>query len=252
MNISIKTPQFCCETGRRKNNEDYIFPMPCTATDTCRLFIVCDGMGGHEDGELASKTVTEAIADYWLVNHQQSNNAQKVNHAIGAAISKLDQLVTDSKGNANMGTTMTLASIGAENILVAHVGDSRIYQIRPNFGIIYQSKDHSLVQTWVDEGLLTPDEARNHPKSNIITQVIQPYGMASLHPEVVALEDIKDGDYLFLCTDGVVESIDDSSLVKILSGQASDNEKMDAIKQICLENSRDNYSAYLIPLVLNQ
>ena len=250
MNISIKDPLFCNETGRRKNNEDYIFPTPGIATDTCRLFLVCDGMGGHEDGELASQTVAESIAGYWLSNNQQPDNAQKVDHAIAAAIYQMDRLVKDSKGNANMGTTMTLAGIGKETILVAHVGDSRIYQIRPGLGIVYQSKDHSLVQTWVDAGLLTPEEARNHPKSNIITQVIQPGGMETIHPEVVVIKDIKNGDYLFLCTDGVTESIDDPLLVEILSGQASDNEKMDSIKQICQENSRDNYSAYLIPLVL--
>lgn len=250
MNISIKVPQFCSEIGKRKNNEDYIFPTASAATDTSRLFLVCDGMGGHEDGEIASKTATEAIAEYWTENRQQPDDSQKVTRAIAAAVGRMDQLVKKSKGNANMGTTMTLASIGTETILVAHVGDSRIYQIRPGSGIVYQSKDHSMVQEMVDAGLLTPEQARVHPQSNIITQVIQPEGIASIHPEVVVLNDIKDGDYLFLCSDGITESIDDHLLVEILSGQVSDFEKMEKIKQTCLENSRDNHSAYLIPLVV--
>ena len=249
MNISIKLPLFCYETSKRKNNEDYIFPIPGTATDTNRLFIVCDGMGGHEDGEIASKTATEAISEYWSIHPQQPDDAGKVIHAITAAISKMDQMVADFKVDESMGTTMTLASIGTESILVAHVGDSRIYQIRPGLGIIYQSKDHSQVQEWVDKGLLTPEEARIHPCSNIITQVIQPQGLAFINPEVVVLNDIEDGDYLFLCTDGITESIDDQLLVEIISSPVSNHEKMNGIKQICLENSRDNHSAYLIPLI---
>ena len=250
MEIKIKEPQYCCEIGRRKNNEDSIFPAPSAATDISRLFLVCDGMGGHEDGEIASKTTTEAIADYWAENRQLPDNPQKVIFAITAAISSMEQLVTETKGSESMGTTMTLASIGTKNILVAHVGDSRIYQIRPGSGIVYQSKDHSLVQTWVDNGLLTPEQARVHPKNNVITQVVQPGGLADIHPEVVVLNDIMDGDYLFLCSDGITESIDDNLLIEILSGQISDFEKMEKMKQICLDHSRDNHSAYLIPLVV--
>jgi len=251
MNISIKKPQFCSEIGKRNNNEDYIFPTPGVATDTCRLFLVCDGMGGHEGGEVASKTITEAIAEYWTANPQQADDSKKVINAIAAGIGKMDQLVKEGNGNQDMGTTMTLAAIGTETILVAHVGDSRVYQIRPGSGIVYQSKDHSLVQTWVDAGLLTLEEARVHPRNNIITQVIQPGGLASLDPEVVVLNDLKDGDYIFLCTDGIIESMDDPSLIEIMSGQTSDEEKMNLIKQICLEKSRDNHSAYLIQLIIN-
>jgi len=248
MNISIKHPQFCHEIGQRKNNEDFIFPAPAAATDANRLFIVCDGMGGHEDGEIASKTATEVISEFWSDNPQQPDTAVKVKLALAAAIHKMDLLVTDSNANHNMGTTMTLASIGTESILVAHVGDSRIYQIRPGEGIIYQSKDHSLVQEWVDAGFLTLEEARTHPRSNIITQVVQPKGLSSIHPEVAILNDIQEGDFLFLCTDGITESIDDPLLVEIISGEASDEEKMNRIKQICFENSKDNHSAYLIHL----
>ena len=249
MNINIKAPQFCYEIGKRNNNEDYIFPAPSTASEKSRLFLVCDGMGGHEDGEIASKTATEAIAEYWSANPHQPDDAEKVNQAITLAVNKMNHLVADAKANESMGTTMTLAYIGKESVLVAHVGDSRIYQIRPGSGIIYQSKDHSLVQKWVDAGLLTPEEARTHPKSNIITQVIQPRSLAFINPEVVVLNDIEKGDYLFLCTDGITESIDDYYLVEIISAHKSDHKKMNRIKQICLKNSKDNHSAYLIQML---
>lgn len=248
MQIQLKTPQYCNEKGQRGNNEDYIYPAPSTATADNRLFLVCDGMGGHKDGEIASKTVTDTIADYWIT-HNEPASTQKVVNAIAKAISEMDHLVKHSNGDKGMGTTLTLVSIGTDSVLAAHVGDSRIYQIRTNVGIVYRSKDHSLVQRWVDAGILTLEEARNHPQSNIITQVLQPDGLKTIHPEVVTLH-IEDGDYVFLCTDGITESIDDDKLVNIVGSLAPDEEKMKQIKQICSEQSRDNYSAYLIPLII--
>jgi protein phosphatase len=252
MNINLREPQFCHETGLRGNNEDYIYPSPATATVADRLFLVCDGMGGSEDGEIASKTVTEAIAGYWTAHGNEPDTEQKVMHAIATGITQMKQLVKKAGRNENMGTTMTLVSIGTETVFAAHVGDSRIYQIRPSAGIIYQSKDHSYVQNMVDAGILTLEEARVHPMNNIITQVIQPEGFEPIQPEVVIIWDVEEGDYLFLCTDGITESISDEKLVNIVSKDVPNNEKMNRIKQICSKNSRDNYSAYLIPLVVKQ
>jgi protein phosphatase len=248
MNIQLHQPQFCYETGLRSNNEDYIFPAPSLASCRDRLFLVCDGMGGHEDGEIASKTVTEAISAYWAANAREPDSLQKVMAAIASAVSQMNLLVKNSGKDKGMGTTLTLVSIGADAIFAAHVGDSRIYHIRPTAGIIYQSKDHSLVQDWVDAGILTLEEARVHPRNNIITQVIQPESPRLIHPEVAFLKDVKDGDYLFLCTDGVTESISNKELESILCHDVSDADKINDIKQICAENSKDNYSAYLIPL----
>ncbi|MDR1557769.1 MAG: protein phosphatase 2C domain-containing protein [Tannerellaceae bacterium] len=248
MNINLREPQFCYETGHRGNNEDYIYPAPATATEANRLFLVCDGMGGHEDGEVASKTATEAIAAYWAAHGDEPDTEQKVMNAIASAISVMNRLVKKAGKDKGMGTTMTLASISADTVFVTHVGDSRIYQVRPTAGIIYQSKDHSYVQTLVDAGLLTLEEARVHPMNNIITQVIQPKSLKSIQPEVVVIRDIEEGDYLFLCTDGITESISGDTLADILSKDITDGEKMKQIKQICSGNSRDNYSAYLIPL----
>lgn len=252
MEINIRIPLFCNEIGQRENNEDTVYPKPLMATGSDRLFLVCDGMGGHEGGEIASEAVAQAISDYWIINSEQTDTAEKVMNAITEAVGKLDLVSADSTSNRKMGTTLTLLSVGAESVFVAHVGDSRIYQIRPGEGIIYRSKDHSLVQKWIDAGFLTEEEARNHPKKNVITQVIQPGDAEPIHPEVAILTDIQDGDYFFLCTDGVTETWEDAALADLLSASDNDEVKMDKIRSACLEHSKDNYSAYLIPLLVTK
>lgn len=249
MKINILTPQFCNEIGQRVNNEDTIYPAPYMATASNRLFLVCDGMGGHENGEVASQTVAQSLSDYWQLYDHEPDGWDKLKKALSYTEQKLNEKVIDGQEN-RMGTTLTLVSINDSSILIAHIGDSRIYQIRPNKGIIFCTKDHSLVQTWVDAGILTPEEAKSHPKKNIITKAIQCGRIEISESDVEFLPKIEDGDYLFMCTDGVIESIEDSVLVEILSLPVGNDEKMNKIRDLCQLNSKDNYSAYLIPLLV--
>lgn len=246
MKLKIGQPLYCCEIGQRANNEDHIYPYPGLARSSDRLFLVCDGMGGHEKGEVASEIVARTIADYWIVNSEMPDTDRKVQAAIREAIRKLDE--QDSGSGSKMGTTLTLASIGEEQIMIAHAGDSRVYLVRPGKGIVYRTRDHSLVQGWVDRGILTPEEALVHPKKNMITRAVQPGVSENDLADVVILTDIEEGDYLFLCTDGVTGTIDDPELVKILGQAGCDESKMEAVKERCRTGARDNYSAYLIPL----
>lgn len=246
-NITISEPCSCNETGQRTNNEDSIYPLPAMSSASDRLFLVCDGIGGHEKGEVASQSVARSIADYWAAHLDEPDGWEKVYAAVKQAADYLS-LLGNPEEERSMGTTVTLLSIGSSSVSVAHIGDSRIYQIRPGKGIVYKTRDHSLVQKWVDAGLITPEEARVHPKKNVITQAVMP-GKAEIHErDVEMIGDIADGDYFFLCTDGITESVDDGMLVDIVGSEGSDWEKMERIKDICREHSRDNYSAYLIPI----
>lgn len=249
MKISILTPLFCNEIGLRSNNEDTIYPAPYMATTSDRLFLVCDGMGGHENGEIASQTVAQAISDYWRLYNHEPDGWDKLKRALDETEQKLNKVTPDNQ-ESKMGTTLTLVSINESSVLVAHIGDSRIYQIRPNKGIVFRTKDHSMVQTWVDAGILTAEEAKVHPKKNIITKAIQSRRIDISESDVEFLTKFQDGDYLFMCTDGILEAVDDLTLVEILSSRITDEEKMDRIKELCQLNSRDNYSAYLIPLAI--
>lgn len=249
MEVSIlHTPYYCNEIGRRENNEDSIYPRPGLVSEESRLFLVCDGMGGHEKGEVASAVTSEAIAHYWIINAEQDDTMDKLLASIGSAIEKMSQLDTDTGSENEMGTTLALLSIGRDSVFAAHVGDSRIYQFRRGKGIIYKSKDHSLIQRWVDAGLLTEQEARKHPKKNVITQAILSASVEKLKPEVVILNDLNDGDCFLLCSDGITESWTDEALSELFDADGGMEYNMRQIVETCREHSSDNFSAYLVQI----
>lgn len=146
-----------------------------------------------------------------------------------------------------MATTLTLAYIGKSQITIAHIGDSRIYHIR-NGQIIHKTEDHSLVNFLVKTGQLTPQEALTSSKKNVILRAIQGNHNPA-EAEVTVLRNIMPDDYLFLCTDGVLEKIDDEKLMEIFKKGGSNSCAIkEMITDICAENSRDNYSFYIIPI----
>ena len=132
---------------------------------------------------------------------------------------------------------------------MAHIGDSRIYHIRPNTGIMYQSSDHSLVNDLLRAGELTEKEAINFPQKNIITRAMQPNLERRHKADVYSFNDIQKGDYFFLCSDGVLEQLTNDKLCEILAtSNLSDCQKLNAIKNICDGKTKDNYTCYLIPV----
>lgn len=244
-------PLCCNKVGRREKNEDSIYPRLNMGDTDSRLFLVCDGMGGHENGEIASSGISQVFADYWLINAEEKDTEQKVSRALAEGVHQLETICLSDGAERKMGTTLALASINDDSIMVAHIGDSRIYLIRHGEGIVFKTKDHSLVQSWVDAGLITAEQARTNPKKNVITRAIQPSPTEAIEPEVSILTDIKDGDYLFICSDGITESIDDTQLELIFMQDTTSEEKMEEIIRECEEKSKDNFSAYLIPLIVD-
>lgn len=144
---------------------------------------------------------------------------------------------------------MTCLYLHRNGYLVAHIGDSRIYHVRPQVGIIYQSSDHSLVNDLLRAGELTEEEALNFPQKNVITRAMQPNLERRHKADVFSFSDIKKGDYFFLCCDGVLEQLTNDQLCEILSDKKrNDVQKLEAIKQVCDGKTKDNYTCYLIPI----
>lgn len=234
------------QQGQRDYQEDSRLPDTDVPKTSQRFFLVCDGVGGCEKGEVASRTVCEAIENA-LCGFDFENDLTNVdlNHILDKAYDALDDAVNDD--NQDMATTMTFIAFHGGGCTMAHIGDSRIYQIRPSDGILYRSDDHSMVNSMVHNGMLTPDEAINHPQSNVITRYMEPVGndqnrsMAT----VMRTKDIQADDYFFLCTDGVLHCVSDDELLNILASDTDDNAKMQSIAQMS-QNSEDNNTAYLI------
>ncbi|MCD8193530.1 MAG: protein phosphatase 2C domain-containing protein [Tannerellaceae bacterium] len=252
MNITIGKPCAISEKGGRINNEDYVFPSPEDVTTSDRLFLVCDGVGGAQRGEVASSLACESFHTYFSTFLEGQPGQEFINKAVRYVEARFDGYITEHPDAAGMGTTVCLAMVGQQGITIAHIGDSRIYLFRDG-KIIHRTEDHSLVNSLVRLGQLTPDEAAGHPQRNVILRAIQGSEKPT-EADVVLLEDIQAGDYLFMCTDGILEHFTDDKLEALFSSTTNVEEIKSVIMETCYDRTRDNFTFYIIPIqnVLNQ
>ncbi len=245
--MKINTVDSIFEIGRRKNQEDYIYPLQNTATLESRIFIVCDGVGGENKGEIASKIVSESIGKI-LINLKRDIINSDINEALKIVQINFKKYIDQYPNAQNMSTTLTMAVINKENIIVTWCGDSKIYHIRGN-KILWKSRDHSLVQHLLDIGEINEQEAITHPQKNIIVKSISLNNNQN-DCDYHILNDIKENDYLLLASDGIFEQIDDENLINILNHK--NENKTELIYKKCEGSTNDNYSMYLLKIGKNQ
>ena len=247
MKFKLAQPQYIYELGQRANQEDSIFPVAGAATVDSRLFIVCDGMGGHESGEVASQTVCDSLAKYVLTNVDDETyfTDEMFTQALDEAYKELDK--KDVAGNAKkMGTTLTFILFHKGGCFMAHIGDSRIYHIRPTTEqILYISRDHSLVFDLFRSGEIKYEEMQTHPRKNIITRAMMPGEESRVNADVANTTDILPGDYFYICSDGMLEKMDESDILGIFSSESTDEAKQQRLISATLDNA-DNHTAYII------
>lgn len=252
MEITIRRPLGYSQIGRKDQQEDAVWPLFADVTSNNRCIVLCDGVGGSEHGEVASQTSSKVIGEYLTGIIAKSNYVcdEDVQDAVNMAYDKLEQLDTETSenGTVSMATTLTCVCFHSDGVLAAHMGDSRIYHVRPGQGVLYESRDHSLVRTLLDAGEITEEEAKTFRRKNVITKAIQPHGTKRFRAEVKLLSDIRSGDYLFLCCDGVLDQLTVGRLFQILSMNCSDEEKLALLEAESTDKTKDNYTAYLIPI----
>lgn len=246
MAITICQPLGFTFQGQRENNEDAIFPPSGQATSSQRFFVVCDGVGGAQKGELASMTASTGFAEYFNQYPASQFSITYIQEAFEYVQQKFDQILSMQYLLKGMATTLTLVAISENDITVAHIGDSRIYQIR-NGKVVFKSEDHSKVNYLLRAGMITPEQALVHPERNVITRAIQG-SHRQTEIETTLLTDIVAGDYFFQCTDGVLENVTDEALCQILDSEQSETDKLQLILNLCEGNTRDNYSGYLVKI----
>ena len=247
MRIKIYQPLAIHELGKRANQEDCIYPIEGKATEDDRLFLLCDGMGGHEHGEVASQSICKSLSSFLLQHAVASEGLEDklLSDALAYAYEELDKLAI-AGDTRQMGTTLTLLYFHSNGCTAAHIGDSRIYHLRPSsHTILYKSRDHSLVYDLYQAGELTYEEMKTFPQKNVITRAMIAGDRNHPKPDVIHISDIQPGDYFYICSDGMLEQMEDEELLDVFYANVSDEEKRQMLISETSDN-KDNHSAYIV------
>lgn len=176
--------------------------------------IVCDGMGGANAGNIASEIAVKTVSEYLYNSFRDNMTLNDFERTLKNAISSANLLIFNKavKDDAlkGMGTTIVAAIVKDNDAIIAHVGDSRIYLL--NDEIKQLTKDHSIVQTLIENGEISPDDAKHHPRKNVITRAL------GVEAEVVADFDeltLNTNDTLLLCTDGLTNYVPEANIYEI-------------------------------------
>jgi PPM family protein phosphatase len=215
------------DIGRmRAGNEDNFH---ADANEYRGLFIVADGMGGHAAGEVASEMAVQIIARELAGVRDLRDGAvtETVTRALKLANSAIFQRTIQEVDKQGMGTTASVLLLGQNRYFIGQVGDSRVYLLRD--GALRQiTKDHSYVQEQVDAGYLTPEQARYHPYSNVITRCVG--ASDNVEPDTYAGE-VRTGDVYLVASDGLTGMVDDRRLQQVLMTRTSPARIVDMLVQ---------------------
>lgn len=192
---------------------------------SCWMGIICDGMGGHAHGEVASKTVAESITRYWEKHLSYKDDKTKVEKACQNTFRTFNQ----KSRHIEMGTTMVMASIQENVLTIAYVGDSRCYLLRKEEGCIFQTIDHTSVS-----------DGWEFISKSFFTDCPE-----AVEPEIHQ-EKLQEGDKILLCSDGVYKFMTPEEWIDDLITEASPEEIIQMLDNTLEKNGHDNYSAIII------
>lgn len=225
----------------REMNQDYVFTSEKPVGNLPNLFIVADGMGGHNAGDYASRYAVEVMVKE-IMRCREKEPAAVFMRAIEEANKELVRKAAEEVQLSGMGTTAVLASLDENHLWVANVGDSRLYIL--NHEIRQITKDHSLVEEMVRMGELGKDEARVHPDKNIITRAI---GATDEVTADIFEVDVGTDDRILMCSDGLTNMIDDTRILAIVNDQRDIAEKVEKLVESANENGgKDNITVIVI------
>lgn len=235
---------------KHKPNEDSLFAMQGTRTHNSEpqqfgLFVIADGMGGHANGQDASRQAIQTLIDYMLprVTGNEVLDTQSFMKLMSDGVQQANQAVhtRNMEARADMGTTMTTALVVGATAYVANVGDSRTYLYRDGKGLSKVTNDHSVVASLVEAGIIKPDDIYTHPKRN---QIYRSLGEKPAVEVDTFKVDLQPGDKLLLCSDGLWDMVRDPIIQQVLSKSVSDPNKtgQELIKAALDGGGEDNVS----------
>src|SRR6478736_671623 len=189
---------------RQGNEDNYFVRAP--------LFVVADGMGGAQAGEVASEMAVESFNS----GLPDGDPGEGLRELIEEANRRIHARSRESSGKAGMGTTVTAAHVGSDSVTIAHVGDSRCYLVRDDT-LTRLTRDHSLVEELVARGKLTPEQAETHPQRSVITRALGPE--ANVQVDIIS-EPAQAGDLFLVCSDGLTSMVREPNLKPLLIGNS--------------------------------
>ena len=215
-------------------------------TDDTVLAVVCDGMGGANAGNVASELAARSIVDFVKRSFRASMSSDELGRLLCNSITSANIVVYDMSLSSpefnGMGTTVVAAIASKEFTVIAHVGDSRIYLVSDE--AVQLTRDHSVVQSLLESGKLTPEEAKVHPRKNVITRAL------GTDAEVLVDRDelgaIEEGQTLLLCTDGLSNYLENSELKEIIDNNTAERVVEVLVARANINGGRDNITAVTV------
>lgn len=231
------------DAGRhREINQDYIYTSEAPVGNLPNLFIVADGMGGHNAGDFASRYAVEHVVEA-IRGSALAEPVPLLRAALRRVNAELFALADEDPQLQGMGTTFVAATVAQDCMYVANIGDSRLYLV--NQGIIQVTRDHSYVQEMVRMGEIDQAQARAHSdKKNVITRAVG----AAQDMEADFFEvSVRPGDFILLCSDGLTNMLEDREILEVMQGQRDIAQSVGRLVATANQNGgRDNISVIII------
>jgi serine/threonine protein phosphatase PrpC len=210
------------------------------------VYLVCDGMGGHNAGQIASELAAKQFLHAYY--HLGGTAQEAARHAILQAHHYIAEMASKVPSRYGMGTTLTALILKQDEGILAHVGDSRCYRLRE--GVFEQlSRDHTLVARLVEQGIITPEQAKYHPQRNVIRQAV---GVADptepLEPDIETFA-LQAGDLYLLCSDGLTDMVDDAEIEAILRDEPPTRAAWRLVDRALANGGRDNITVVLVQIL---
>ncbi len=226
---------------KRKLNQDFVYTSNEPVGNLPNVFIVADGMGGHNAGDYASKCTVQTMVRE-IKGCFEKSPIRILSKAICVANDRIRRKAREDESLTGMGTTVVAATCLGKYLQVANVGDSRLYIINDDIRQI--TRDHSLVEEMVRMGGIDREAAKHHPDKNIITRAI---GARDTIEIDFFYEELKDGDIVLLCSDGLTNMLEDEEIGRILKGAGSLEERAEKLIEAANNNGgKDNIAVIII------
>ena len=223
------------DIGRSRSINEDSYYLPDEDEQFCA---VADGMGGHNAGEVASALAVQIFSQY--MRSLGHISAQSLHHAVQRANEAVYQAAQENEGMSGMGTTFSALARQGDTVYLAHVGDSRIYLVRHG-SLMQMTTDHTVVEEMVRQGLITPSQARVHPRRNLITRALGTDERVRID---MLQMSVREGDAFFLCSDGLTNYVEEREILRTALSDRDWQDKLRHLVSVALENGGgDNITA---------